>query len=1198
MGSDLLTTLQAATKGLSVGTGLLSDAGLLGPTLALEAGSRYGPAIVGAGASLIGRLGQGLTGAGAAGLGGILGSAGHAATAEEAAGMAGVAEGDIIGAGGIAGALGGLGPLDIGAIAAGTYLVGKGLTYKTPQQQQIAAAQTAIGQDSFTTALGAILSQVNQLAPTASQPGQQGYFSAVTGGLGETFSGIKSANLPEAIGGLGNFLGSLIGVTSPTDKQAQASGAIQQLTGQYTDLLNAGQQIASVFKVSIPEAFQLANQSGLQLATALGPNGKLTAVALQQVANAQTGIARMTGGIGSPVYNAATGAVQIGQGLAGSQLSTVNSAYDQLVQNAAGGTSGATGFAGALQALQTLGASLPAAQAQAEIAKLSPAATQKSAADVAKALTGFSSPASQAAWSAFSSTSTTSPGLLQNVESMMDQLRTAQTSGVLSQGQVAGAGAYEAKQLLPYAKQSPAALAQLGIISQEIGGPAYQAGKSQAQNFAAISGAIDKASDSAKGYTATQNTMAIGMSDISSQAESFSSVLSTDLTNSMAAGVVGLEGGNKAMTSLCRLSQREEPRHERAEDCRLNSQRRGRERAEHPAHDEGCRHGARGDSRPDSRHRHPGRPGSGHRPSAGGDRPAEPAPAPRPDAAGLGAPLSPSDIAGNLGLLAAGKTPQLPAPPKPPPVDYTSKVTPPEMPPPPKPPPVDYTAKVAPVTIPAIPPKDFTVKGHVDMPPVPNVPDKNFGINGHVHMPAIPHVPDQSFTITGHIVMVGGTGPGGAPGVSPLTPAGIGAAKYLGQSGFKVPGTGSGDIVPAMLEPGELVVPKSMVAAGSVDHLRGRIPGFASGGMVGDEFQSTLTRASAMIGNFSNSGGNLNAQQWGQMSGTFMQAAQLAHVMGQSSGFASGGIVPDKTLAGIKAQIDAAYAKLDALYAANSGKGDAATSAFWANTLDPLYSAEDKLEAGGSASSSSSSAASPAGGKAPYGPIPSAAAQKVFDSFEQSFKGMGNPWGQLASQILEGLTQGLKNAPQTAKAAEALVSKVTTEINFGKNLASSTVSGLGLGSMQVAQPTKTSGGAPYQYYIDQASVAAGGQPTSVQGQMGDYLQAIKSFQGDVGALSKGGLSKGIMSQLLSAGPIQGDALAQSILGGAGGIKGANQLYSQIQAASTKLGVSGMTAMYGMPASAQPASTASRSAWASTPTPQAPRRRSTPSMANR
>jgi hypothetical protein len=46
-------------------------------------------------------------------------------------------------------------------------------------------------------------------------------------------------------------------------------------------------------------------------------------------------------------------------------------------------------------------------------------------------------------------------------------------------------------------------------------------------------------------------------------------------------------------------------------------------------------------------------------------------------------------------------------------------------------------------------------------------------------------------------------------------------------------GTPGKDSIPFLGEPGELVVPARMVNAGLVDHLRGRIPGFAGGGVVG-----------------------------------------------------------------------------------------------------------------------------------------------------------------------------------------------------------------------------------------------------------------------------------------------------------------------------------------------------------------------------
>ena len=51
-------------------------------------------------------------------------------------------------------------------------------------------------------------------------------------------------------------------------------------------------------------------------------------------------------------------------------------------------------------------------------------------------------------------------------------------------------------------------------------------------------------------------------------------------------------------------------------------------------------------------------------------------------------------------------------------------------------------------------------------------------------------------------------------------------------AGGMIPGSGNSDNYPALLTPGEVVVPKGMVSAGAVDHLRGRLPGFASGGLV------------------------------------------------------------------------------------------------------------------------------------------------------------------------------------------------------------------------------------------------------------------------------------------------------------------------------------------------------------------------------
>lgn len=49
------------------------------------------------------------------------------------------------------------------------------------------------------------------------------------------------------------------------------------------------------------------------------------------------------------------------------------------------------------------------------------------------------------------------------------------------------------------------------------------------------------------------------------------------------------------------------------------------------------------------------------------------------------------------------------------------------------------------------------------------------------------------------------------------------------------------DSVPIMAMPGEVVVPTKMVSAGAVDHLRGRLPGFAAGGLVGASYKGSAS---------------------------------------------------------------------------------------------------------------------------------------------------------------------------------------------------------------------------------------------------------------------------------------------------------------------------------------------------------------------
>src|SRR5581483_12526278 len=59
-------------------------------------------------------------------------------------------------------------------------------------------------------------------------------------------------------------------------------------------------------------------------------------------------------------------------------------------------------------------------------------------------------------------------------------------------------------------------------------------------------------------------------------------------------------------------------------------------------------------------------------------------------------------------------------------------------------------------------------------------------------------------------------------------------------AGYRVPGYGGGDTVPAMLEPGEAVVPKHLVPVLSGFLGAHKVPGFAGGGFVGQHVTGPL----------------------------------------------------------------------------------------------------------------------------------------------------------------------------------------------------------------------------------------------------------------------------------------------------------------------------------------------------------------------
>jgi len=968
VGGDLLSTLQGITKGASWLTGHIPT-NLLGLGLAAEAGNRYGVGMVGSLANLMGRA-----------PGGILGTVARTATADDVAAGLAAAEGDTIAGTGAAGALGSLGGASIAGIAAGAYAIGKTITAASPTQQWVQRLQTLAGQASFSQAGDTLFSNMNQFASIAGQAGSLSPDRAIGHGLAETFAhGDIFGGMRDATQGIFSAFGGPKVRTSG----GTANVALQNAAQQLNELLSAGGQIQSATGGSLEQAYALADMAGLQTATAF-KGGKLSAVAMQQIANTAAGYKAMSQSRGSLFAN--VGAVQIAQGLQGSQLGTVNPAWDQLISNAAGGSMGATGFAGSIQTMQSLGSSLKSAADAAEVTKLSASATKESTGAIAKALVGFTSPASQQAWSAFSNVSTTNPGLIQQAGSMLDWLRTAQTSGVLSGAQVAGAGAYQAQQLLPYARQSPAALAQLGILSQEVGGPAYQSGKTQAQNYAAISGAIDKAADSQKKYNATVTQGTIGLSDVSAQAQKFGSTMQEDAYAALAKGSLNLP----------KMSQDMKDFKAAAGDVNTSAFHAA---AQSLAQDFKSVSASAGDVKAII------------------------------GSALSGKGLSASAIKGIVGQVQAAMNIK---------VSVSGAAA----------------AESLKSLISSLESKDVNIHATANPAAVQNL------------IAAIAQVHGKSVSVVVTTInrvlsqYIGAATPAG--GIAPATLAGSGGGMRLtnAQTGWRVPGYGGGDIFPAMLEPGEAVVPKHLVHQIAPFMAAHKVPGFAAGGIM-----DGLYEIRGMFGDMED-----------------LLSQQLSGMMGTIS---------------------------DELTAAVSGLR------------------EGRVFGGGSAPSSA--ALPPAAVAAVAGAVTQAASQLA--------PGAMKPF---AVTIIKGINDAAKDlGPEAESAAKGIVSQIATEVNYAKSTAASTVSGLGLSSLDTTQSTVAQ---------------------SMQG----YLSSIQSFTKDMHTLSKDGLSKGLAQQLIAAGPQQGDALAQSILGGgpSGGVAAVNQLWNAINKASKGLGAQAAMSVYG------------------------------------
>jgi hypothetical protein len=330
-------------------------------------------------------------------------------------------------------------------------------------------------------------------------------------------------------------------------------------------------------------------------------------------------------------------------------------------------------------------------------------------------------------------------------------------------------------------------------------------------------------------------------------------------------------------------------------------------------------------------------------------------------------------------------------------------------------------------------------------------------------------------------------------------PGGPAGMRLHGQTGMKIPGYGGGDIVPLMAEPGELILPKH--AAGD--------PAAA--------YLATKYRVPGYAG-----GGYVGQQAYGPMSywGGGSQMAMWNPAM---------------------------YAQILAAMRASQGQGVFARPQGFRDGAGGSMTAVVQAAAAAAAAVAAAAQHSGGGGGGStaginlHGMAP--AVQKIMGELirEIGKSGIGR---EFSVHVIDGIKKAITTGAAASAlkgTAQALVARLQQEVTYARNVRDNMKAGLNLGGMDVTPGTGSG---------------------TVQEQMQSYLGSMQGFSKDLGALRKGHLNKDLIAQMVAAGPVQGDALAQSVLGGPGGIKAANKLDNQIGKLAGKIGSQAAMSQFG------------------------------------
>jgi Transglycosylase SLT domain len=314
--------------------------------------------------------------------------------------------------------------------------------------------------------------------------------------------------------------GWLTGSTTKIVTQAtavnQLSSEQQNLFQQSQNVISGAEMISKAYGMSFTSALGMADAANVKLVNGISGNSKAAEEARIQIQGLYQGYRAMDQS-GSTLSNSLQ-AVSVQAQLQGTKVSALNSAWDAFMNDALGLTGSFSQINLDLQQMGNIASTTP------DKISAFAGATTLSVNQIAESLKGFKGTSAQT-WQAYNQS-------LSEAETFTDSLRTAAASNVVTQGQFVQAISGVVNMMLPYAKDSSTAVAELSILAQEAGGPATS-------NFATLKGWVDQTGGATVNLGGLVDNLTSKLSNVTAVAKTFAGTLQSDVLSAIANAAVG-----------------------------------------------------------------------------------------------------------------------------------------------------------------------------------------------------------------------------------------------------------------------------------------------------------------------------------------------------------------------------------------------------------------------------------------------------------------------------------------------------------------------------------------------------------------------------------------------------------------------------------------------------------------------------------